>query len=819
MDRFNVEQLRTAVLSPKGLGSAEERRAAWYTLLGVEPPLARASTSQKDRLHNIRSDVARSASPASATTATSEDSQLSLRNHSRNGLPTIQFGSLSHSDTASSFDSESVGDPESTIGSESVTTESQHNHLSPPLEHQVKASGLASSSGAAASEWHTVATKRKRAGSRATSQAGASDAERLSSNGHVDSNGRSDSHTRTVRLAETSSPTASTSALPNPALHGQRSINRFEALRGSSSSKSASNPARSRKQSHARRKDVFHDAEAGPAGPIPNGNQQRSTSADSHACSSQRQGDDADASHGATSRRSIDRIAALLGGDSGDPPRDASQVELDVNRSFLNFRQGSLKDDTVLAARRKQLSKLCIGVLERRRALSYYQGYHDVLTVLLLTLSPEDNEEADAPLLPELHLAAERLSLHWLRDAMTKNLDAVMGHLRLLRVLLQEVDSELASIVDRAFPLPYFALPWLITLLTHSLPDLALAQRVIDFVLVYGPMSALYLCVVIIQMNKEAVQKIGQDTSEDEMDAEIRMHQALSSLPTFKLDEEALPSRAPTPPPPPPPAPRDDQFADAVGDESLYEDPDVFGPADASATRSNGKNENSKRNGDAPSKNATPISKLLQRAADMMKQHSLSTSADATAQSQLAAIMGPGSVLYTWQAEVEKHLGSTSVADDTHWTAVDERAEHIVQVDSGATQPGSGFGSGDRFIIVHPELPATLSDETDADFIYEKGAGGVDMDEKGNDLSGRRPRLRTRTSVRASHKTEQATLAARTTTVTIAALGVAGVLLSMYAASNGGATVEGLVAAGSGDRAEQARQALGVLARWLSLMH
>ncbi len=126
--------------------------------------------------------------------------------------------------------------------------------------------------------------------------------------------------------------------------------------------------------------------------------------------------------------------------------------------------------------RRKQLSHLILTTLSRYPSLSYFQGYHDIVAVILLTLSPhrplshlfpDDTQQA------QLELVVERISLHLIRDSMTRDLLPIMGQLKILGNLLRTSDPRLAALVDRASPLPFFALPWLLTLLTHDVTDVA----------------------------------------------------------------------------------------------------------------------------------------------------------------------------------------------------------------------------------------------------------------------------------------------------------------------------------------------------------
>ena len=64
---------------------------------------------------------------------------------------------------------------------------------------------------------------------------------------------------------------------------------------------------------------------------------------------------------------------------------------------------------------------------ETRKASTneYLQGYHDIISVLILTMAPSDNDD-----LERVESATEKLSLHRLRDAMGPGLEPLLGMLR-----------------------------------------------------------------------------------------------------------------------------------------------------------------------------------------------------------------------------------------------------------------------------------------------------------------------------------------------------------------------------------------------------
>ena len=84
------------------------------------------------------------------------------------------------------------------------------------------------------------------------------------------------------------------------------------------------------------------------------------------------------------------------------------------------------------------LNDLIVSLLRKRRKLHYFQGYHDIVTVIFLTLP----SELQLPCI-------EKLSLHRVRDSMGPTLEPVLGLLRIMRNLLRVVDPQYAGLLER----------------------------------------------------------------------------------------------------------------------------------------------------------------------------------------------------------------------------------------------------------------------------------------------------------------------------------------------------------------------------------
>ncbi|KAH9836086.1 rab-GTPase-TBC domain-containing protein [Rhodofomes roseus] len=207
--------------------------------------------------------------------------------------------------------------------------------------------------------------------------------------------------------------------------------------------------------------------------------------------------------------------------------RDERQIGLDTNRSFVLYPVDEGPDRERL---KQQLHELIVSVFRKRRHLNYFQGYHDIVSVLFLTLPPE----LQAP-------SVEKMSLHRVRDAMGMTLEPVVGLLRITKRLLQAVDPDFSSIVDQTSPLPYFALSNILTLLSHDVPSLPLIQHIFDYLLCRQPIAVVYLVTAIIMSRRDEVRQLTQE-GDDGM-----IHSVLSTLPDlYEEDEHAIPDEAPS---------------------------------------------------------------------------------------------------------------------------------------------------------------------------------------------------------------------------------------------------------------------------------
>lgn len=176
-------------------------------------------------------------------------------------------------------------------------------------------------------------------------------------------------------------------------------------------------------------------------------------------------------------------------------------------------------------SRKSSLYELIVQNLREHPMLCYFQGFHDIVQVVLLVLGGH--------LAPS---ALARISLLRIRDYMLPSLTPSLRHLQVIPPLLESADPELARLLSRTRP--FFALAATLTLYAHDIQEYSDIARLYDFILAHEPVVAIYMFTAIIISRREELLDIPID--EPEM-----LHFTLSKLPQ-PLDLESLISKTMT---------------------------------------------------------------------------------------------------------------------------------------------------------------------------------------------------------------------------------------------------------------------------------
>ncbi|CAM9869171.1 unnamed protein product, partial [Laminaria digitata] len=119
--------------------------------------------------------------------------------------------------------------------------------------------------------------------------------------------------------------------------------------------------------------------------------------------------------------------------------------------------------------------------------LNYFQGYHDVVTMLLLTTG-------DTQL---TYAITERVSHYFFRDSMRADFSVLTYLMHLLPVIMHEFDPDLAAFVSKCKVEPYYCMAWVLTWFAHDLQDLPTVARLYDVLLGAHPTLIFYLCAAV----------------------------------------------------------------------------------------------------------------------------------------------------------------------------------------------------------------------------------------------------------------------------------------------------------------------------------
>eukprot|EP00727_Mastigamoeba_balamuthi_P005757 m51a1_g1800 putative C-tail anchored protein (1599) ;mRNA; r:437863-444175 len=211
----------------------------------------------------------------------------------------------------------------------------------------------------------------------------------------------------------------------------------------------------------------------------------------------------------ALARASFAAARAARGGGGGrgecaedDGPCDADearelreQVLKDTERSLWHVPQ------RLRQTKREELTQLVMSVLGRHRGLHYFQGYHDIAAVVLLT---SGSESAARDIMESLSLGALR---PWLHETM----GPVRSMLGLLFPLLGHADRRVDAFLEQAGVQPLFALAWVLTWFAHCSDDVCALARLFDVFVAAHPLMPVYASASVVLAHADALLAVPCD--------------------------------------------------------------------------------------------------------------------------------------------------------------------------------------------------------------------------------------------------------------------------------------------------------------------
>jgi len=174
-------------------------------------------------------------------------------------------------------------------------------------------------------------------------------------------------------------------------------------------------------------------------------------------------------------------------------------VEKDVGRAMWWFST----DEEDVKEKQQKLSRVLLHVVKAGNGKwSYYQGLHDIASVLILVVGETGAYEILR------YIAANNLDI-WLTKDVQVIVDKLIG---CVYPLLSVADKELYDIFKRFDLPPVFCIGWVLTWFTHDVEDPQAAFKLIDSLVMCKDNEAMkkmvYLCGAIIQLIREDVLRI-----------------------------------------------------------------------------------------------------------------------------------------------------------------------------------------------------------------------------------------------------------------------------------------------------------------------
>ncbi|CAK9441471.1 uncharacterized protein LODBEIA_P53390 [Lodderomyces beijingensis] len=202
---------------------------------------------------------------------------------------------------------------------------------------------------------------------------------------------------------------------------------------------------------------------------------------------------------------------------------------------------------------KKILSNLIIKVLRRYPSLNYYQGYHDIASIVLLVCYDSKHAElTEEDIDQDLAFSIlEKLTVFHLRDFMISEISLSVNHLRLIPAILENADRQLFELIKQtsnSFLMSsgkrydYIFLQGLssiLTLFSHDLSNLSHILTAWDFILSYGSVfSNVYIYSAALLVFKSQIwEKLSLSSQAEEADFENvdpdAVHAAISPAALF----------------------------------------------------------------------------------------------------------------------------------------------------------------------------------------------------------------------------------------------------------------------------------------------
>lgn len=202
--------------------------------------------------------------------------------------------------------------------------------------------------------------------------------------------------------------------------------------------------------------------------------------------------------------------------------KDELQIELDVNRSFVNYPIIITNEEK--SQLKLKLQKILVRFFRTYPNLSYYQGLHDICSVFLLIFDEEFITFS----------FFQTFAINYLRDFMLPSIESSIQTLKIIPELLKEIDlNYFNKLILNLNDNPYFCISPIITLFAHDLKNLSSLCLIFDQILAYDSIEIIFLIydILLVKRKDNILEKLEIiDEADDDFSKKDLIHNILSKF-------------------------------------------------------------------------------------------------------------------------------------------------------------------------------------------------------------------------------------------------------------------------------------------------
>ena len=179
-----------------------------------------------------------------------------------------------------------------------------------------------------------------------------------------------------------------------------------------------------------------------------------------------------------------------------------TQVDRDVERSLSNIDELKNHSEKEIQEKREVLKQMIMRFFCNNPSFHYFQGYHDVVCTIYLTL---EKEESDVDAIDQV---VQAISTKYFVDCHRSDFYIMAKTIPVVLTIIEKADPNgLHKFLSDAEMLPFFSTSWILTWFAHEIKNVKEVARIFDVLLSSPPPYILYVCAAFLLHHKELIMK------------------------------------------------------------------------------------------------------------------------------------------------------------------------------------------------------------------------------------------------------------------------------------------------------------------------